>query len=49
VWVEIYPGHGSLSNDVGFHGEVSAVDGMELPDIRSVVERTRAALAGART
>ncbi|HKH11463.1 MAG TPA: hypothetical protein VKA73_09990 [Rubrobacter sp.] len=48
VWVELYPGHGSLSN-VGFHGEVSALEGMELPDIRSVVERTRAALAGTST
>jgi hypothetical protein len=48
VWVELYPGHGSLSN-VGFHGEVSAVEGMDLPDIRSVVERTRAALAGTGT
>jgi hypothetical protein len=48
VWVELYPGQGSLSN-VGFYGELSAVDGMELPDIRSVVERTRAALAGTST
>ena len=48
VWVELYPGHGSLSN-VGFHSEVTAMDGMELPDILSVVERARAALVEAST
>lgn len=46
AWVELYPGHGSLSN-VGFPGgEVEAVEGMDLGGILSVVEGARAALAG---
>ena len=43
AWVELYTNHGPLST-VSIGGEVSTVDGMELSDLLSIVDRTAASL-----
>lgn len=41
TWVELYPGHGPLST-VSIGGQRSVTDGIELPDLLSIVDRTEA-------
>ena len=39
TWVELYPGHESLST-VSIGGNGSVIDEIELPDLLSIVDRT---------
>ena len=48
AWVELYPDHGPLAF-ISIGGELSTVEGIELSDVLSIVDRTKTILAAMAT